>query len=123
MTNDERRRAKREPVDYAGTLFLEGGRSVTIRIKNLGQMGALVQVSDLEHPVREGDRVVLDHPLLGDSGRRRSTPGAIVRVELDFEGKAVHRELAVYFDGGAAPDGYHGPTGHPDPLDLEPPRV
>ena len=106
MTNSERRRADRHPVNYAGTLYLVGGVAVAVRIKNLGQMGALVQVSDLEHTVTEGDRVVLDHPLLGDAAARRKTPGSVVRVELDFEGEVVNRELAVYFDGGPAPEGY-----------------
>ena len=106
MTNPERRRADRHPVDYAGVLFLAGGQRVEVRIKNLGQMGALVQVSDLEQRVQEGDRAVLDHPVLGDGTERRVTAGAIVRVELDFEGDGVNRELAVYFDGGPTPEGY-----------------
>ena len=106
MSNSERRRTDRHPVDYAGTLYLPGGRRVAVRIKNLGQRGALVQISDLETGVREGDRTVLDHPLLDEPEARRATPGSIVRVELDFEGDGVNRELAVYFDGGAAPEGY-----------------
>jgi len=106
MTSPERRRANRHPVDFAGTLHLAGGRAVDVRIKNLGQMGALVQIRDLEEGVQEGDRAVLDHPLLGEGEDRRRTACAVVRVELDFEGDGVNRELAVYFDDGLAPDGY-----------------
>ena len=105
MNGSERRRADRKPVELAGTLYLAGGRAVPVRIKNLGQMGALVQIPDLEEPVREGDRAVLDHPLVDADGRRTSAC-AVVRVELDFEGEGVNRELAVYFDGGLPPDGY-----------------
>lgn len=34
------------------------------------------------------------------------TPGAVVRVDLEFSGQSgVSRHLAVYFDGGAMPEG------------------
>jgi hypothetical protein len=106
MNGPERRREVRHPVDLGGVLHLSGGRVVDVRIKNLGQMGALVQVPDLESTVREGDRAVLVHPLLGATSERRASPCAVVRVELDFEGEGVNRELAVYFDGGVPPEGY-----------------
>ena len=77
-----------------------------VRIQNLGQLGAMVRVTDLEQTVQEGDRAVLDHPVYGSEGQRRRTPCAVVRVDLEFEGEEVNKELAVYFDGGAAPDGY-----------------
>lgn len=112
--SDERRRADRLPVDLGGVLFLAGGRSVDVRIRNMGAMGALVQILDLEVSVLEGDRVVLEHPTFAPdaspddfaAAQRIRSAGAVVRVELDFEVEGVKRELAVYFDGGAEPEGY-----------------
>ena len=112
--SEERRRADRLPVDLPAVLFLSEGRSVPVRIRNMGAMGALVQIVDLEVSVLEGDRVVLEHPLFEANGtpesfaaaERTRTAGAVVRVELDFEVEGVKRELAVYFDGGAVPEGY-----------------
>lgn len=111
MSNSERRRAIRHPVDYAGTLYLTRGRSVHVRIKNLGDLGALLQISDLETSVEAGDRAVLDHPMVDVAELRRATAGSVVRVDLDFEGDGVNRELALYFDGGDAPEGYE-PEGY-----------
>lgn len=112
MGTSERRRAARLPVDISGELFLSDGRRVPVKIKNLGRLGALVQITDLEEPVLEGERAVLDHPRMDedeqDTGERARTPCAIVRVELDFEAEGICRELAVYFDGGPRPDGYVG---------------
>ncbi len=109
MSTDERRRAIRRPVDMAGVMFLSNGRIVEVRIKNVGGLGALVQIGDLEEPVFEGERAVLEHPVIGADGEQaesvRST-GSIVRVELEFLNEGVARQLAMYFDGGAVPEGY-----------------
>ncbi len=115
---DERRSSERLPVDLPGELFLSAGRRVAVRIQNIGRLGALVQITDLEDAVLEGERAVLDHPVLDDEtaadlsklldGKRALTPCAVVRVALDFEATGIHRELAVHFDGGPGPDGYEG---------------
>lgn len=112
--SEDRRRADRLPVDLEGALFLEEGKRVSVRIRNMGAMGALVQIGDLEAQVLEGSRAVLEHPVfVADAtpedlaaAERVRTACAIVRVELDFQDEGVKRELAVYFDGGAAPEGY-----------------
>lgn len=110
MVEPERRRSERHPVDIPGQLFLSEGRSVSVRIKNIGPLGALVQIADLEEPVLEGERAVLEHPEAGGEPAQTDTlvrtPCAVVRVELGFEAEGISRELAVYFDGGARPDGY-----------------
>lgn len=109
MATPERRRGDRHAVDLPGELFLSHGRRLPVRIVNLGTLGALVTVFDLEETVLEGERVVLGHPVLGEDGSLGAsarTPGSVVRVELDFAESGVSRHLAVYFDGGAAPDGY-----------------
>lgn len=110
MGTSERRRAARHPVDIPGELFLSDGRRVPVRIKNLGRLGALLQITDLEEAVLEGERAVLDHPQVDEQEHaiedRARTPCAIVRVELDFEVEGICRELAVYFDSGPRPDGY-----------------
>jgi hypothetical protein len=96
-------------VDAAGTLFLSEGRRVPVRIRDLGDLGAMVQIVDLEEAVLEGERAVLEHPLLGPGSEHlplRRTTGAIVRVELDFLETGILRQLAVFFDGGAPPSGY-----------------
>jgi hypothetical protein len=111
MTTQDRRRAERHPVDIPGELFLAGGRSVPVRIQNLGELGALLAMADLEQTVGEGDRAVLDHPLLKDgkpSKKHVRTPGSVMRVELEFEQGSVARYLAIYFDGGGVPTGYRG---------------
>ena len=108
-TKPERRRADRHPVDIPGELFLADGRRVAVRIQNLGEMGALLAMADLEESVEEGDRAVLDHPVLKDGKATRKharTPGCVVRVALEFEVGAVARYLAVFFDGGGLPVGY-----------------
>jgi hypothetical protein len=110
MAESERRASTRHPVDLAGRLFLSAGRHVPVRIKNLGELGALVQIRDLEEAVLEGERAVLEHPTTADGSVRTSdvvrTPCAVVRVELEFEDEGVRRELAVFFDGGIEPEGY-----------------
>ncbi|MDJ0973807.1 MAG: hypothetical protein QNJ98_05060 [Planctomycetota bacterium] len=110
MSVPERRRAERLPVDWLGRLFLSEGREIEVRIKNIGRMGALVQIADLEDAVFEGERAVLDHPILDDynqplEGRAR-TNGRVVRVELEFLDEGVARQLAVHFDDGTPPAGY-----------------
>ena len=108
MTVPERRRAERHAVNASGTLFLSDGRRVDVQIADLGELGALLSVTDLEDAVVEGERALLEHPLLveGRAGRRRErTAGRIVRVELDFEAEGVVRRIAVFFDGGGAPEG------------------
>lgn len=110
MSGSERRRAERHPVDISGRLFLSDGRSVDVQIKNLGTLGALVQIGDLEEAVFEGERAVLDHPRLTDGNEPTEehvrTAGRIVRVELEFLEEGVTRQLAMHFDGGEPPDGY-----------------
>jgi hypothetical protein len=95
-------------VDLAGELWLSGGRTVPVRILNLGTMGALLEATDLEEAIFEGERAALDHPLLeGDrpGPRRARTPGSVVRVQLEFAPEGVSRHLALFFDGGAWPEG------------------
>jgi hypothetical protein len=106
--DDDRRRAERHGVDVPGRLFLGQTRQIKVRVRNIGTLGALLQIADLEEPVFEGERAVLEHPRFA-SGRveQRATCSVcrIVRVELEFEEAGVARQLAVYFDGGAAPEG------------------
>jgi hypothetical protein len=107
MTVPERRRAERHPVDVPGMLFLAEGRKVPVRIADLGELGALLTVTDLEDPVLEGERALLEHPEVGEggAGALRRTPGRVVRVELDFDSSGVVRRIALFFDGGGAPAG------------------
>jgi hypothetical protein len=111
MSGPERRRAERHAVDVDGTLVLSGGREVPVRIADLGELGALLTLGDLEDPVLEGERALLDHPRVQDGrvtrGRGR-TAGRVVRVELDFEpggpsSGVVVRRIALFFDGGGPP--------------------
>lgn len=110
--DSERRRADRHPVDVGGTLFLSEGRVVPVRIKNIGPLGVMLQVSDLEEPVLEGERAVVDHPVSQegetptDASPRTKSVGIVVRVELEFDADGIMRQLAVYFDGGTPPSGY-----------------
>ncbi len=108
MAESDRRRAERHPVDLAGELRLSNGRRVPVRILNLGPLGALLEATDLEEAILEGERALLDHPVLVDArpqGQRAETPGSVVRVELEFAAAGVSRHLAIYFDGGARPEG------------------
>ena len=113
MSTPERRRAGRHDVDLRGELFLSAGRCIPVRIVNLGQLGALIQIADLEEAVLEGERVALGHPLLTDpeeeglvaAEETARTPGSVVRVDLEFSSSGVSRHLAIYFDGGAPPEG------------------
>lgn len=111
MSAPERRRAERHPVNAPGTLFLADGRRVGVEIADLGELGALLSMTDLEEPVVEGERALLEHPLLADgrlSRRLTRTAGRVVRVELDFEVEGIRRRIAVFFDGGGAPQGAAG---------------
>jgi hypothetical protein len=107
MNAPERRRAERHPVDLPGTLFLAEGRRVPVRIADLGPLGALLTITDLEDPVLEGERALLEHRDGADGAGEalRRTAGRVVRVELDFESAGVVRRIALFFDGGGAPAG------------------
>lgn len=110
MGSPERRRAERHAVDLPGELFLVDGRRVEVRIKNLGTLGALVQVGDLEEPVFEAERAVLEHPTIDETGTVGEalvrSACSVVRVDLEFLDEGVMRELALHFDGGVPPAGY-----------------
>ncbi len=105
---EERRRAERIPVQIPARLFLAGGREVVCTIRNVGELGVLLSIADLETDVKEGERALLEHPRLVDGHPKRQTvrtSGAVVRVELDMEKTGVLRHVALYFDGGPSPDG------------------
>ena len=107
MSVPERRRAERHAVDLPGTLHLSGGRTVAVTIADLGEMGALLAMTDLEDAVLEGERALLEHPLLDDGravGALSRTAGRVVRVELDFEPDGIVRRVALFFDGGGPPE-------------------
>jgi hypothetical protein len=103
---NERRRAVRIDVEIPARILLAGGRRAEVTISNVGEMGALVSLTDLEVSVHEGERALLVHPRLVD-GRAQAdivrTAAAVVRVELDLAGAAVLRQVALHFDGGPAP--------------------
>lgn len=104
-----RRRAERHPSDLPGRLSLAGQRQVAVRIRNIGLLGALCEIHDLEEPVLEGERALLTHPELIDDqpgpadGARVDTPGAIVRVDLELMPEGIVRHVAIHFDGGKGP--------------------
>ena len=105
---DERRRSDRLQVNIPARLLLAGGREAEARIKNLGELGVLLSVSDLELDIHEGEGALLEHARIVDGkakGLKVRTPGAVVRVELDMEPGAVVRQVAIYFDGGPKPVG------------------
>ncbi|MHC5011149.1 MAG: hypothetical protein ACYTG6_09390 [Planctomycetota bacterium] len=111
MASPERRKAERHSANLPGTLFLSEGREMPVRILNIGGLGALVSMTDLEEAVLESERAVLEHPLLEQGAPEEAcgrTPCAVVRVELDFAEAGVARHLALFFDGGAPPEGYEG---------------
>ena len=105
---DERRRAPRYSMDVPGELVLSGGRRISVRIVNIGQLGALVSIADLEVAILAGERAALTHPQIDADGKASDeivrTAGAVVRVDLDFADAGVSRHMAMYFDGGAEPD-------------------
>lgn len=109
MNGAERRRVERHAVDLPGGLHLSEGRCIPIRIVNLGELGALVSMTDLEEAVFEGERVVLEHPVMEEGEPTATiahTAGRVVRVDLELSDLGVARHLAVFFDGGAPPSGY-----------------
>lgn len=106
MSVPERRRAERHAIDTSGLLILAEGRQVPVTIADLGEMGALLTMTELEDAVLEGERAFLEHPVLRDgraTARKGRTAGRIVRVELDFEPEGIVRRVAVFFDGGGGP--------------------
>jgi hypothetical protein len=108
MGGAERRRAERHAVDFPAEVLLAGDRRVRVRVVNIGALGALCEASDLEEAVIEGERAVLDHPVVVDgrpSRKRARTVGSVVRVDLEFTEGSVCRHLAIYFDGGPPPEG------------------
>ena len=106
MSIPDRRRTERHAINAPGTLSLAGGRSVPVTIADLGELGALLSMHELEDAVLEGERGLLDHPVLSEgrvTGRRALTGGRVVRVELDFEPEGIVRRIALFFDGGGGP--------------------
>ena len=108
---DERRRAERVAVEVPARLWLGEGRCVDVVIRNVGVLGALLTMTDLEESVHEGERALLEHPRIVDGKAQKAvvrTPAAVVRVELDVERAGVVRQVALYFDGGPRPVGVAG---------------
>ncbi len=89
--------------------MLAGGRQVEVRIRNIGLLGALCEIDDLEEPVLEGERASLSHPeLVGEQpgpadGPMVRTAGQVVRVELELAPEGILRHVAIQFDGGGMP--------------------
>jgi hypothetical protein len=103
---DERRRAQRIPTKVPAQLRLSAGRVVDVVISNVGETGALVSLRDLEVEVHEGERALLEHPLIVNgvaTSKPMRTAAAVVRVDLDLEPGAIVRHVALHFDGGPAP--------------------
>jgi hypothetical protein len=103
---DERRRSARRDVSIPAVLHLSGGRGVPVAIRNVGELGVLVEIGELEVAVAEGERALLEHLRIVDEeavGPLVKTPAAVVRVDLDVEEKAIVRHVALYFDGGPSP--------------------
>lgn len=108
--SDERRRTERIAVQIPARLLLAGGREATVTIRNVGELGMLVSMTDLELEIHEGERALLEHPRLTDAKPDKGTakvrtPASVVRVELDFDPGAITREVALFFDGGPRPVG------------------
>lgn len=104
----ERRRAPRYDVTAAGRIHLAGGRSADVVLRNVGELGALISLDDLEVTIAAGERAVLEHPAFVDgraTRKRVRTPAAVVRVDLDLDGDSVSRHVALHFDGGPRPEG------------------
>jgi len=106
---DERRRAERVPTRIPARLLLAGGRDTPATIENIGELGVLLGVSDLEIDIAEGERALLEHPRIVDGKPVGKIPvrtaGCVVRVQLELDVGAVVRHVAVYFDGGPKPVG------------------
>jgi len=106
----ERRRVPRFDVTAPARLLLAGGRSAPVILRNVGELGALVSIGDLELAISAGERALLEHPAFVDghaTERRLRTPAFVVRVDLDLdlEGDRLDRQVALHFDGGALPEG------------------
>jgi hypothetical protein len=104
--DDDRRRSRRHEVRIPARLVLDDGVETEVVIRNIGDLGALVSVSDLEVPVHEGDRAILEHPEMRGSRPGKRTvrrTGAIVRVDMELAARAVLRQLAIFFDDGPSP--------------------
>jgi hypothetical protein len=105
MGGEDRRRAERHPVDLLAELVLQEGQRIPVRVVNIGPLGALLTTSDLEDAVLEGQRVWLRHAEIVDGVPGEKvvmTPGSVVRVDLEFAETGVSRQMAIFFDGGAA---------------------
>ena len=103
---EDRRRATRVPTSIPARLHLSGGRRADVTISNVGELGVLLTLADLEVQVSEGERALLEHPAIVDGvakGGQKQTAAAIVRVDLDLQGAGVVRHVALYFDGGPKP--------------------
>jgi hypothetical protein len=103
---DDRRRARRHTVEVPARLLLDDGVEADVVIRNIGDRGALVSMTDLEVPIREGDRAVLEHTEFHDGkfgGRQVRRGGAVVRVEMELGQQSVVRQLAIFFDEGPDP--------------------
>jgi hypothetical protein len=103
---DDRRRSRRHPVEVPARLELDDGVEADVVIRNIGELGALVSMADLEISVAEGDRVIIEHPewnagKFGTKKVRRT--GSVVRVDMELAQSAVLRQLAIFFDGGPSP--------------------
>jgi hypothetical protein len=106
---EDRRRAARTPTQIPARLLLDGGRHADVVISNVGELGVLLTLSDLEVQLREGERAVLEHPVIVDGkavagrGATVRSSASVVRVDLDLDSGSVVRHVALYFDGGPAP--------------------
>src|SRR5262245_25455836 len=107
-SGSERRRAPRHDIASDARLHLAGGRSADVVLRNVGELGALISLEDLEMPIEEGERALLDHPgvLAGRlTDERVRSIAAVVRVTLDLDTAGVARLVALHFDGGPRPVG------------------
>jgi hypothetical protein len=103
---DDRRRSKRHPVEIPARLVLDDGVETDVVIRNIGDLGALVSIADLEVTIHEGDRAILEHPeyIGGKVGRKKlRRAGSVVRVDMELVARSVLRQLAIFFDQGPAP--------------------
>ena len=103
---DDRRRGLRQSVQVPARLSLPGGRRLDVMIRTSGELGVLVYATDLEVEIHEGERALLEHPVIMDGAptkTRAKTTALVVRVELDMEPGAIVRHIALFFDGGPSP--------------------
>jgi hypothetical protein len=105
---EDRRRASRIPTQIPARLFVAGGRHADVVISNVGELGVLLTLSDLELQLREGERALLEHPRIVDGvpeGGHMRSAASVVRVDLDLDSGAVVRPVALFFDEGPRPAG------------------